>query len=192
VNCLALIPGQVPQDSFATQLLWDIGYIGLGLILIQLIVVFTLGHHGDMDGGGDGFAWSNFISLKSVAAMCLGVGFGGAAFGQNGFSIWVAVLGGICIGLFFAIVFIALMKGLHRLRSDGTARLGEAIGRRAKVYLRVPGNESAPGEIQVAFSGRFMNVPAFTRGPEIPTGADVLVISVHGENALDVERVVNE
>jgi len=192
VNCFGLIFGGEGATSFATQLFWDLGYIGLFLIVVQAILTLVVGHHGDMDGAADGLAWGDFISLKTIAAMCLGIGFGGAAFGENGFSALVAMAGGVGIGLVLAAFFVAVMRGLHRLRSDGTAQLWEAIGQRATVYLRIPGQETAAGEIQVAFGGRLMNIPAFTRGPEIPTGTDVLVISVHGEHALEVEKISDE
>ena len=96
------------------------------------------------------------------------------------------------IGIIIAIFFMAMMRGFHRMRSDGTAQLWEAIGQRGKVYMRIPAQEAAPGEIQVAFGGRMMNIQAFTRGPELPTGTDVLVISVHGDHALEVEKVSND
>jgi hypothetical protein len=132
---------------------------------------------------------TSYLSLKTVSALFIGLGFGGAIFNQNGFPILVAAVGGLIIGILIATLYLALMNALHRLRSDGTALLWEAIGRRGRVYMRIPANESAPGEIQVAFGGRFMNVKAFTRGPELSTGTDVLVISVHGENALEVAKV---
>lgn len=127
-----------------------------------------------------------------MAAMCLGIGFGSATLGENGFSLIVAVAGGAIIGLVIAAFFFALMRGFHQLRSDGTTQLKEAIGQRAKVYLSIPGEDAAAGEIQVGFGGRFVNVPAFTRGPLLPTGTDVLVTSMHGDHALEVEKVSTE
>jgi len=159
---------------------------------VQAVLTLVFGHHGDMGGDGDGFSWSSFISIKTMAAMCLGVGFGGAAFGENGFSIAAAVAGGMVIGLMLAGVFVVLMRGMYGLRSDGTTRLWEAIGHRGTVYLPIPAEDAAAGEIQVCFGGRLVNVPAFTRGPKLSTGTDVLVISVRGDNALEVEKASSE
>jgi len=191
VNFSGFILAQVTPDASSAHFFWYLGYIGLFLILLQAVLTLFFGHHGDLHTDGQGFAWSNFISLKAIAAMFIGVGFGGAAFAQSGFPIAVAVAGGVCVGVLIAIFFALLMSGFHRLRSDGTVRLHEAIGQHAKVYIRIPAEEAAPGEIQVGFAGRMINVPAFTRGPELPTGTDVLVISVHGEHALEVEKVAN-
>jgi hypothetical protein len=182
----------VTQELFSTQFFWYLGFIGLLLVVIQGILTLVFGHHGDMAGDSDGVSWSNFLSIKTMAAMFLGIGFGGAAFGENGFSIAVAAAGGAAIGLVLATIFVILMKGLSGLRSDGTSQLWEAIGHRGTVYLPIPGEEAAPGEIQVCFGGRLMNVPAFTRGPKLPTGTDVLVISVRGDHALEVEKATNE
>lgn len=189
MNCFGSLLSPVNQDAFSSQFFWYLGYIGLFLVLLQAVLTLVLGHHGDLHSDGEGFAWSNFISLKAIAAMFLGVGFGGAVLSQSGFSLGVTVAGGVCLGFLIALFFMLLMSGFHGLRSDGTVRLREAIGQRAKVYIRIPGEETAPGEIQVGFAGRMINVPAFTRGPELPTGADVLVVSVHGEHALEVEKV---
>jgi hypothetical protein len=188
VNIFASFSDWWTQQSSSLQVFWAIGFSGLLLIALQGLLSIFVGHH-DVNLGSHESSWNGYLSLKTLSAMLLGVGFGSAVFGEHGFSISLAVAGGILIGLSISALFFVLMKGLYRLRSDGTAMLWEAIGQRGTVYMRIPGHEAAPGEIQVAFGGRFMNVPAFTRGSELPTGTDVLVISVHGEHALEVERV---
>jgi hypothetical protein len=175
--------------AFSLQVFWSIGICGFILILLQGLLSLVAGHHGDSQLDSHETHGTSYLSLKTVSALFIGLGFGGAIFNQNGFPILVAAVGGLIIGILIATLYLALMNALHRLRSDGTALLWEAIGRRGRVYMRIPANESAPGEIQVAFGGRFMNVKAFTRGPELSTGTDVLVISVHGENALEVAKV---
>ncbi len=188
VNTLASVADWWTQQTVALQIFWSIGFSGLLLIALQGLLGIFVGHH-DIQIGSHDSSGNGYLSLKTVSAMLLGIGFGGAMFGQNGFPVALALVGGIVIGLLIAGLFLVLMNGLYRLRSDGTAMLWEAIGHRGTVYLRIPGNETAPGEIQVAFAGRLMNVPAFTRGSELPTGTDVLVISVHGDHALEVEKV---
>jgi hypothetical protein len=170
------------------QIFWAIGFCGLLLIALQGLLSLFVGHH-ELNLGSHETSWDSYISFKSISALLIGVGFGGAIFGESGFSVIVALGAGLFIGLCTAGFFLLLMSGLNRLRCDGTAMLWEAIGQRGKVYLRIPAQGTAPGEIQVSFAGRMVNVPAFTRGAEIATGNDVLVISVHGENALEVEQV---
>jgi hypothetical protein len=188
VNTFASTADWWAHQSTSLQVFWSIGFCGLLLVALQGLLGLFIGHH-DVNFGSHDSAWGGYLSLKTLSAMMLGIGFGGAIFGQNGFSLAVALTGGILIGLGISTFFFVLMNGLYRLRSDGTAMLWEAIGQRGTVYMRIPAHEAAPGEIQVAFAGRLMNVPAFTRGSELPTGTDVLVISVHGEHALEVEKV---
>jgi hypothetical protein len=175
--------------AFSLQVFWSIGICGFLLILLQGLLSLVAGHHGDLQLDAHETHGTSYLSLKTASALFIGLGFGGAICGQNGFPILVAAVGGLIIGILIATLYLALMNALHRLRSDGTALLWEAIGHRARVYMRIPANESASGEIQVGFGGRFMNVKAFTRGPELFPGTDVLVISVHGENALEVAKV---
>jgi hypothetical protein len=175
--------------AFSLQVFWSIGVCGLLLILLQGLLSLVAGHHGDLQLDAHETHGTGYLSLKTASALFIGLGFGGAIFSQNGFPTVVATVGGLIIGILIATLYLALMNALHRLRSDGTALLWEAIGHRGRVYMRIPANEAAPGEIQVGFGGRFMNVKAFTRGPELIPGTDVLVISVHGENALEVAKV---
>ena len=158
-------------------------------MFLQSLLALVAGHHGDLQLDASEPHGTGYWSLRTASALFIGLGFGGAIFSHNGFPILVAAVGGLIIGILIALLYLALMNALHRLRSDGTALLWEAIGHRGRVYMRIPANESAPGEIQVGFGGRFMNVKAFTRGPELIPGTDVLVISVHGENALEVAKV---
>jgi hypothetical protein len=175
--------------AFSLQVFWSIGVCGLLLILIQSLLSLVAGHHGDLQLDAHEAHGTGYLSLKTASALFIGLGFGGAIFKENGFPILAAAVGGLIIGILIAMLYLALMNALHRLRSDGTALLWEAIGHRGRVYMRIPGNEMAAGEIQVGFGGRFMNVKAFTRGPGLSPGTDVLVISVHGENALEVAKV---
>ena len=176
------------QLTTPLQVFWAVGFCGLFLIAFQGVMALLAAHH-EVNLGSHEASWESYISLKSVSALLIGLGFGGALLGENGFSMVVALAAGLGIGLCTAGFFIALMSGLNRMRCDGTAMLWEAIGQRGKVYLRIPANSTAPGEIQVSFAGRLANVPAFTRGTALATGTDVLVIAVHGEGALEVEQV---
>ncbi len=195
VTYLALIVGLWNDDSFASQLFWGIGLFGLTLIILQAVFGVFAGHDGDtsssgsvdMSGGHGG--GGGVVSLKTVSAMLLGFGFGGAILEKNGFSVGISALGGIGTGLLIGGAYFALMRSLYQLRSDGTSVLSEAVNRSGTVYLRIPGNTSGAGEIQVAFGGRLQNVRAYTQGLEIPTGTAVRVVALHGDQALLVEKL---
>ncbi len=171
------------EEGFALQFFWGIGLFGLLLIILQAVFGLFAGHDGDaaraaawmcmgVIGGG-----ANYLSLKSISAMLLGLGFGGAILNKNGFSIGLSTLGGIAIGIVIGAVYIALMNSLYRLRSDGTAVLSDAVNRSGTVYMRIPAGMSASGEVQVSFGGRLQNIRAYTHGLELATGTAVRVVS---------------
>jgi hypothetical protein len=192
---LASILGLWNDEAFASQLFWGIGLLGLVLIILQAILGVLAGHDGDtsssgsvdMSGGHGG--GGGIVSIKTVSAMLLGFGFGGAILEKNGFSVGIAALGGLGVGLLIGAAYFALMNSLYRLRSDGTSVLSEAVNHSGTVYIRIPGNVSGAGEVQVAFGGRLQNIRAYTRGPELPTGTTVRVVALHGDQALLVEKL---
>jgi hypothetical protein len=177
------------------EIFWGIGLIGLLLIILQSIFGVLIGHDGDTSSsgsvdlhGGHGGGGS-VVSLKTVSAMLLGFGFGGAILEKNGYSTGIAALGGIATGVVIGAAYFALMNSLYRLKSDGTSVLSEAVNRSGTVYMRIPGEASAAGEIQVSFGGRMQNVCAYTKGIELPTGTAVRVVGLHGDHALLVEKL---
>ncbi len=192
---LASILGLWNDEAFASHLFWGIGLFGLVLIILQAVVGIFAGHDGDTSSsgsidvqGGHGGGGS-IVSIKTVSAMLLGFGFGGAILVQNGFSTGLSALGGIGVGVIIGGAYFALMHSLYKLRSDGTSVLSEAVNRSGTVYIRIPGNTSGAGEIQVSFGGRLQNIRAYTRGLELPTGTAVRVIALHGDQALLVEKL---
>ena len=195
MHFLAFILGEFDEDTFSLHLFWGIGLFGLVLIIFQAVFGILMGHDGDPSAsgsidvhGGHGGAGS-IISIKTISAMLLGFGLGGALLEQNGFSVGVSGLGGLGIGLLIGGAYFGLMRALYQLRSDGTSVLSDAINRSGTVYLRIPGKVSGAGEIQVSFGGRLQNVRAYTNGFEIPTGTVVRVIALHGDQALLVEKL---
>ena len=183
------------DEAFAGEIFWGIGLLGLFLIVLQAILGVLVGHDGDTSSsgsidlhGGHGGGGS-VVSLKTVSAMLLGFGFGGAILEKNGFSTGISALGGIGTGVVIGAAYFALMNSLYRLRSDGTSVLSEAINHSGTVYIRIPGQISGAGEIQVAFGGRLQNIRAYTHGPDLPTGTAVRVVALHGDQALLVEKL---
>lgn len=196
MSLLSSVSGLWNDESFASNLFWGIGLVGLFLIILQALFGIFAGHDGDTSSsgsvdvqGGHG-GGSNIVSIKTVSAMLLGFGFGGAILEESGFSVGFSALGGLGVGVLIGAAYFALMNSLYRLRSDGTSVLSEAINRSGTVYLRIPGNVSGAGEIQVSFGGRLQNVRAYTRGFELSTGTAVRVVALHGDQALLVEKLL--
>lgn len=189
------LPDFLAEGNFSLSLFWAIGFLGLFLVIIQAIFGLVVGHDGSTDfsgnfdaTGGHG-SGASYLSIRTVSAMLLGFGFGGALFERNGFSITVSALGGLGVGIVIGAIYVALMSSLYRLRSDGTTVLTDALNRTGTVYMRIPGRVTGAGEVQVAFGGALRNVRAYTNGPELPTGTNVRVVALHGDQALVVEKL---
>jgi len=195
VSNLASLLGLWNDEAFASQIFWGIGLLGLILIILQAIMGVFAGHDGDTSSsgsidvqGGHG-SGAGIVSMKTVSGMLLGFGFGGAILEKNGFSMGISALGGLGIGVLIGAVYFALMDSLYQLRSAGTSVLSEAVNHSGTVYIRIPGNLSGAGEIQVSFGGRMQNVRAYTQGLELPTGTAVRVVALHGDQGLLVEKL---
>ena len=196
MNYLSFFSDLGQSDSFSLHLFGGIGFFGLVLIILQAVFGIAGGGHDTDSGsaasidahGGHG-SGAGYLSIRTISAMLLGFGFGGAMLERNGFPLWIAALGGIGIGFVIGAVYVALMRALYQLRSDGTSVLSDAVNQSGTVYLRIPGLLSGAGEIQVAFGGRLQNVKAFTEGPELPNGTAVRVVALHGGQALLVEKL---
>src|ERR1700734_53872 len=125
---LASILGLWNDEAFASQLFWGIGLLGLLLIILQAIFGVLIGHDGDtsssgsvdVQGGHGGGA--GIVSIKTVSAMLLGFGFGGAILEQNGFSVGLSALGGIGTGLLIAGAFFGPLNSLYPDTLAGTSR----------------------------------------------------------------------
>jgi hypothetical protein len=194
VNGFASIPVWWADVPWSQQIFWAIGIFGLVLIIFQALLTLFIGHHGDINSdpgvdGHSGHGLSTYLSLRSVSAVLLGFGFGGAYLDRMGQALAVAAFGGLCLGLMIGLGYVALINSLNKLRSDGSRlSLMDAVSRTGTVYLPIPGETAGAGEIQVAFGGRLHNIAAFTEGPLLPVGTFVRVTGLHGEKALLVEK----
>jgi hypothetical protein len=178
------------EQTLALQIFWGTGLFALVLIVLQAGLGLFLGHDGDTPSDVPGEHDSgSYLSLKTISALLLGLGFGGVYCLHQGYSTPVSAFIGLVVGLVIAVVYLLLMSAIYSLRSDGTANLHEAIGQSGTVYLRVPGNNSGAGEIQVSISGTLQNVKAYTAGTELSTGAGVRVTALRGNEALVVEKL---
>jgi membrane protein implicated in regulation of membrane protease activity len=127
------------------------------------------------------------LTFRTVTAALLFFGLAGLAAhahqpDEPAISLGIALAAGIGALLLVA----SMMKTLHRLKADGTARIDRAIGRPATVYLTVPARKQGAGKVTVKLQNRTMEYHAVTSQDELPTGASVVVVSVVGPGTLEV------
>ena len=147
------------------------------------------------DGQGDvhdhGSTWLfGVISLRTVVAATTFFGLAGIASLQAGqtslMSLAIALVAGA--GAMYGVHY--LMRLLYGLRHDGTERIGTAVGKRATVYVPIPGNRTGRGKVQMRLQGRVVEYLAVTSAPEkLPTGSMVEVANVLSSSTLEVNPV---
>ena len=79
-----------------------------------------------------------------------------------------------------------VMRSLHRLRADGTARIDRSVGKNGTVYLPIPGGNAGTGKVTLNVQNRTVEYQAVTPDQTLPTGAHVVVTAVVGPNTVEV------
>ncbi len=191
--------------------------VGGSLLVIQTIMIAVGGSHGDVSstdmssgdvssgdvdvhdvdpshGGGvvhPGEAvFIKWLSLKTVVASLTFFGLGGLAALQGDLGPVAALAIAFGAGTVSVILVGMLMASLGRLQSMGNVDLQNAVGRPAKVYLRIPASRGGHGKVTVEVQGRFVECEALTNGSALPTGADVRVVSVVAPDVVEVQPIV--
>jgi len=149
-------------------------------------------HSGDGQDGGHGDAFVRYFTFKTIVAFLTFFGLAGLASGSAGFDRGPSLLMAIAAGCFALFAVGYLMNALSRLQSRGNLNVKNAVGRPARVYLRIPANRQGHGKIMVTFQGRTVECRAMTPGAELPTGAEVKVIAATGVDMLEVQSLEKE
>lgn len=150
-----------------------------------------VGHHGGHAGhhhGDHEHQASWFVGVLTFRTLVAGLAFFGAA----GLAthekmdllpnLAVATAAGAA-----ALVLVAfLMRSLHRLKADGTARIERAVGHSGTVYLTIPGQKSGIGKVHLSLQNRTVEYQAVTSHPQLPTGAKVVVTAIISSDTVEV------
>lgn len=172
--------------------------VGTLLFVLRLVLAMFGGDGGDADldmdvshGGGDATDASfTLFSLLSVMAFIMGTGWMGLACRidwelSRPLSVFIAVS--------FGVVMMFLASGLmfmtRRLNRNVSYDVKTAVGRTARVYMKIPPKGGGAGKVQVSVSGRLMTVNAVSAGPELAAFADVRVVGTRDDETLVVGPV---
>jgi hypothetical protein len=169
--------------------------VGGTILVVQLLgTVLGFGDHdfdhGGLDavhGGGDWFL--GVLTVKTVVAAVTFFGIGGKIALNSGANEWSALGVAVASGVIALYLVAMLMRSLHGLRADGTARIERAVGRPATVYLRIPGDRAGAGKVHLNLQNRTVEYQAVTAGSELPTGTQVKIIAVVNGDTVEVEAV---
>lgn len=163
-----------------------------GVVVVVQLLLSLIGFGGDeLDVDlGDGFDGDGDVGFLSVRAIAGFLGMFGLAGWAGTISGWeplptagVALLAGVST---FALV-IWLLRLQRGLDSSGTLAPENAVGKVARVYLRIPAEGAGRGKITVEIQGRSAEYEAFTKGPELATGHAARVVRMSLPGVFEVE-----
>jgi len=166
-------------------------FVGGAVLVLQLLLLF-FGGDTDVDAGmdvdevhtdGDHLG---FLSIRAIAAFLTFFGLTGwwGSVGEWGTVPTLAAAVGS--GSLMMAVVAWLVSLQRKLYSQGNIDPANAVGRAAKVYLRIPGSSSGKGKITVTVQGRAKQYEAVTDGPELATGSEVRVVRMTTPGTFEV------
>jgi len=98
----------------------------------------------------------------------------------------------VCLGIFaMALYGLWRTRSQNSLEPEGAPQIEEAVGKRATVYVPIPGGESGAGKIQVNLRNRTMEYLAMTSGQKLPSGSKVVVVRVITPTTVEVQPVLD-
>lgn len=161
---------------------------GGAVLSIQLLLLLVGGDVADGEVDLDAADGLSFFSIRAVASFLTFFGLFGLYGMEKDWSGEVTAASAFGAGVGMMLVVAWLFSLQSKLHQDGNLEPAAAVGQPATVYLRIPGESTGKGKITVRLQGRTAEYAATTDGPEIPTGADVRVVSMVNETTFVVER----
>lgn len=149
---------------------------------------------GDFDHAGEGHLAGHsstiglfkVLTFRALTAAITFFGLAALAMNSAGGKPLETLFVGVAVGIAAMFAVHWLMRQITRLKADGTVNITDAVGEQAQVYLRIPGSQSGAGKVLVALRQGTLELAAWTRGLEIPTGSTVQITHLVGTDAVEV------
>lgn len=129
------------------------------------------------------------FSFRNMINFLLGLSWSGISFFKliENKSLLIAI--SVAIGIGFILLFFIIIKQIQKLAEDNTFQIESTLKKSATVYLRIPAERSGNGKIQISINGSFHELDAITDHETIPSGSNVLVVSIVNPNLVLVEKI---
>jgi len=149
------------------------------------------GHSGEQhdahhEHGGAGNWFLTLLTFRTVVAALTFFGLVGMTGTAKQVEQWTTFAAAVAAGMGAMLLMAYMMRQLHRLRADGTARIDRAVGLTGTVYLRIPAQKSGSGKVQLNLQNRTVEYQAVTSQQELPTGAKIVVVSIVSPDTVEV------
>lgn len=174
------------------QIFYAIGIVALLVLMIQLVLSIFGGMDDGYDvGHGDHGSGLSFFSIRGVTAFFVGFGWSGVIALKAGFGVIGAIAVGTGVGVLLMAGIFLLMKSMLRLQSNGTLDFANAIGKVGTVYVTIPADKKAGGQVELLIQGRLTMADALSRGTEpLRPGTKVTIVEKIGHSTLIVEPLL--
>ena len=176
----------------AQQVFFGIGLLA-GVVSLILGVMSAIGlEHHDVVDLPDTIGWDagggGIFSVKPLTGFLLGFGWAGGIALGSGLGILAATAIAVGSGLSVMGLVVGLLRLILGMRSDGTARISDTLHESGTVYVTVPPDRQAGGQVTVHFRGRQETYMALNRSNRpIPSGERVRVVEVLDSQTVLVE-----
>lgn len=172
------------------QIFYAIGIIALLFLMVQVFFSLFAGMddmHDIHDGGAHSSGLSIF-SIRGITAFFLGFGWAGVIAIKAGWGVPAAIGVGIVAGGVMMLAIFLVMTSMLRLQSNGTLNFSNAVGQIATVYVTIPANGKAGGQVELLIQGRLTMAEALFRGGgPLPPGTKVKIVEKLSHATLVVE-----
>lgn len=171
------------------QVFYGIGILALLILVLQFaMLLFGLDHDTDFSADAVHDSGLGIFSVRGITAFFLGFGWTGVIALKAGLPLGAAIALGILVGGVLMLAIFFLMRAMMRLQSSGTLDYANAVGEVATVYVTVPAEGKAGGQIEVMIQGRLSTVEALHHGAErLSPGTKVQVTALVGRSTFVVE-----
>ena len=180
---------------------FSIAVIATFLFVARLVLMLFGADDGDIDIGSDALdgadgshmgsgAAFNLFSLLAILAFFMGLGWMGLACRltwELGASLSAFLSMGTGVGMM--VLASTMMMYVKRMEHFVEYDAKTSIGRTGRVYLTIPGDGKAGGQVEISISGRRKIMNAKTKGEELAAFTSVKVIEVGDDETLVVEPV---
>jgi len=175
------------------QIFYAIGIIALLFLMVQVFFSLFAGMddlHDIADGGAHSSGLSIF-SIRGITAFFLGFGWAGVIAIKAGWGVPAAIAVGIVAGAVMMFAIFLVMTSMLRLQSNGTLNFSNAIGQIATVYVTIPADGKAGGQVELLIQGRLTMAEALFRGGEpLRPGTKVKIVEKLSHATLVVEPLL--
>jgi hypothetical protein len=164
--------------------------VGTLLFLIRLVLALFGSDGSDFDVDADVGTDASFtlFSLLSVMAFVMGTGWMGLACRVD----WdlnrpLSAVVAISFGVVMMLLASGTMYLIRKLNREVSYDVSTAVGKTARVYMKIPAKGKGQGKVQVSVSGRLKTIQAVSSSKEIPAFADVTVVDTRDDETLIVK-----